>query len=223
MPSFDESCIIDLYTKLQEDLDFLLQDYEIKLCQVAVNKFDFSGLNTSVPLKIQGIKTILQKHYEDCKESIINHIDEREKDLETNNNYITSNVILLQSKVRQWLVHKRIAPILKRKKQRDLVIKEIYYSEIIYHDNLELITKLYIPSLDGSISSQRRICTPQTIQSIFSNIELILNLSSELLSRMDEVDLVSDSHPHFGDIFLKLIPFFKLYTEYVNNFDYAIG
>jgi len=64
--------------------------------------------------------------------------------------------------------------------------------------------------------------TLKMIEMIFSNIEMILPLNIELRNTLRErIGEWDDSKSLLGDVFLRMAPFFRLYTAYSNNYESA--
>ncbi|XP_019855957.1 PREDICTED: rho guanine nucleotide exchange factor 39-like isoform X2 [Amphimedon queenslandica] len=92
--------------------------------------------------------------------------------------------------------------------KRQKIVREIYDSEQTYISQLNTIVELFLkPIRVGGYLSQSNILT------IFSNIEGLLAVNSELLNFMRQSSL--------GDAFLYLGPFLKLYGSYSGNFQTA--
>eukprot|EP00026_Physarum_polycephalum_P003053 Phypoly_transcript_03062.p1 GENE.Phypoly_transcript_03062~~Phypoly_transcript_03062.p1 ORF type:complete len:830 (+),score=140.31 Phypoly_transcript_03062:3-2492(+) len=102
--------------------------------------------------------------------------------------------------------------------KRSLCAGEILQTEENFVSRLELLKKLYIIPLQTD-----RILTVEEINSIFSNVELILSLNRALLTDLKELMHDWEDTKSVGEIFVKIIPFLKIYTEYVNNHDAALG
>jgi hypothetical protein len=65
--------------------------------------------------------------------------------------------------------------------------------------------------------------TMEQVNSMFSNVELIYKVNQMLL---DDIQKNMANFPFgvlkLGDIFLKMVPWFKLYTVYVSNYDNSL-
>jgi len=136
-------------------------------------------------------------------------------------------VVVCQAVVRGWLVRKRYRGRLRRIRQRRKCLSEIVKSERTYVTSLEVLVEHLKRPLDQSVTISR-----QDTLSLFSNVELILGVNRVLLKGLEE-RIAHAGSPTFsdnpladpqkagciGDIFLRLAPFLKLYTQYVNNFD----
>lgn len=134
-------------------------------------------------------------------------------------------IIKIQAHIRGYLTRKRNKNEMKLFKGRAKSKLEIITSERKYFKNLDNIVNIYMKTLNGTISpSQQVICNENTMQLLFSNIELILNLSSEVLKKMEsQLFDLKTSKFELSSIFVDIAPFFKLYIQYVNNYDMAIG
>ena len=63
------------------------------------------------------------------------------------------------------------------------------------------------------------LATIKEINTIFSNLEILMNFNKELLKKLEARSNIPIQDRLIGDIFLELAPLMKLYTEYINNFD----
>eukprot|EP00118_Oscarella_pearsei_P013497 m.108646 g.108646 ORF g.108646 m.108646 type:complete len:143 (+) comp37321_c0_seq9:357-785(+) len=88
------------------------------------------------------------------------------------------------------------------------IVQEIHDTEATYIGHLQLIIQLFL-------NPTREACLlpDHARAAIFSNVEAILAVNSELLACMQ---LQSP-----GDAFLRLAPFLRLYSLYANNFQRA--
>ncbi|KAL6044463.1 MORN repeat protein [Balamuthia mandrillaris] len=95
---------------------------------------------------------------------------------------------------------------------RDLRAKEIYTTELTYCGILDVIIEDFMQP-----ATKKNVFSPQEYRTIFSNIESIRNFNKDLLAaiRVQMADWTSETT--IGDIFLKKIPFLKIYTTYCNN------
>eukprot|EP00095_Tigriopus_kingsejongensis_P002275 maker-scaffold365_size194585-snap-gene-0.22 protein:Tk02275 transcript:maker-scaffold365_size194585-snap-gene-0.22-mRNA-1 annotation:"and ph domain-containing protein 4" len=106
------------------------------------------------------------------------------------------------------------------------IATELLTTEEQYVTILHLIDQVFHFRVDQENRSQN-LFPPETIPQMFANIKSIYKFHAEFLlpqlrERMDQWH-VSEEHQRIGDIFVKFSPFFKMYTEYVKNFDNAIS
>ncbi|PVU96477.1 hypothetical protein BB561_001151 [Smittium simulii] len=100
-------------------------------------------------------------------------------------------------------------------KQYYNVAKELLETEKVYVEGLSKIVNKYLIPL-----SESEILTKAEIKTLFSNIKVIYDLHNIHLLQ----DLIEDEKTQFsniGSIVTKYTPLFKLYTEYINNFEKA--
>lgn len=112
----------------------------------------------------------------------------------------------------------------KRKNFRLQAVEEILTSEKSYIKQLQILMKYFVEPL-----KVKEILSNDEFTILFGQIEMIYNLNKELLKNL-ETDL-----DNVGKAFLRLAPFFKLYSVYafdynrsqivlqvcwINNFDY---
>lgn len=95
----------------------------------------------------------------------------------------------------------------KRKKLRQQAMQEIVTSEKAYIAQLDKLMKFFVNPL-----KEKLLIDNNTHTALFGQLELIYNLNSELLTQLEE------NLDDLGNAFLKLAPFFKLYSVYA--FDY---
>lgn len=95
----------------------------------------------------------------------------------------------------------------KRKNFRLQAVQEILTSERSYINQLQILMKYFVNPL-----KEQDLLTSDEFTVLFGQIEMIYNLNTELLKNL-EADL-----SNVGQAFLRLAPFFKLYSVYA--FDY---
>ncbi|EGG21050.1 pleckstrin domain-containing protein [Cavenderia fasciculata] len=126
---------------------------------------------------------------------------------------------LIGSAARSWITRKRYARLLINHENRDKVAKEIFETEQLYVRNLEIIVQYYLKPLK---TIQPPLLSPKSIQCIFGHIEDLLTVNRELLCNIQDRMTTWKDNKKLGDIFLKLAPFLKMYTEYCSNYDKAV-
>lgn len=95
----------------------------------------------------------------------------------------------------------------KRKNFRLQAVQEILTSERSYINQLQILMKYFVDPL-----KDKEILSNEEFIVLFGQIEMIYNLNTELLKNLEN-DL-----GNVGKAFLRLAPFFKLYSVYA--FDY---
>jgi FYVE/RhoGEF/PH domain-containing protein 5/6 len=109
-------------------------------------------------------------------------------------------------------------------KKRINIVREIVATEASYVEQLNLVVDLYLNPL-LSQKTDKGILSQEEIQALFSNIALIQDLNSKFLSALrDRVSIAQpdERNAAIGAVFLQFCPFFKMYTQYVNNHPEAV-
>ncbi|GAM20355.1 hypothetical protein SAMD00019534_035290, partial [Acytostelium subglobosum LB1] len=127
---------------------------------------------------------------------------------------------LLGSTIKAWITRKRYAKQVIQNENRDKVAKEILDTEVIYVRNLEVIVHYYLKPLR---TIQPPLVPIKVLQQIFGHIEDLLTINRELLTSIQDRMTTWSTNKKMGDIFLKLAPYLKMYTEYCSNYDKAIA
>ena len=96
----------------------------------------------------------------------------------------------------------------KKERNRVRAIDELIATEQTYVDNLRLLNELYYKPL-----TNKKIIKTKYIQSIFGEIETIINLNDNLLNTLKE----NKNDDKIGEAMLQFIPFLKMYQNYINN------
>eukprot|EP01133_Synstelium_polycarpum_P021330 gene21330-25617_t len=126
---------------------------------------------------------------------------------------------LIGSQLKAYLARKRYKKTCIDNENRDKVAKEIYDTEQLYVRNLEVIVQYYLKPLR---TVNPPLVSPKSLHVIFGHIEDLLTVNRELLNSIQDRMTTWFSNKRMGDIFLKLAPYLKMYTEYVSNYDKAI-
>lgn len=96
--------------------------------------------------------------------------------------------------------------------QREHVVKELVESERIYYDQLNLFIRVIVVPL-----REEKILTNEAHRTLFSNIETIAHISSEMVEKMREISLLPLEKQSFGRYFSGIIPLLKGYSIYCTN------
>ncbi len=104
--------------------------------------------------------------------------------------------------------------VAKLLKKRGFVIQELIATEQSYVNKLKTCIDVYIEPLRTG-----EIIEKLDISSQFLNWEIIYGLHVELLKQLSDLEL---SKERVGGIFLTFVPFFKMYMQYLSNFEHAL-
>eukprot|EP00727_Mastigamoeba_balamuthi_P011313 m51a1_g6804 putative pleckstrin domain-containing protein (993) ;mRNA; r:243990-249659 len=109
-------------------------------------------------------------------------------------------------------------PINHRKK----LAMEVVETEKTYIAMLTEMVELYVRPLRKAVEAGSPIVNADTISVIFSNVEQIIGINTDLLNMLEERLKDWDDSKRLGDIFLLLAPHFKVYTTYCANYTKAL-
>ena len=108
---------------------------------------------------------------------------------------------------------------------RKKILDEILETEESYIKCLEVIIKVYKEQLiwKASMAEQMKekkpMITDKEIGIIFSNVSAIFECNKNLLEELRDRLSNSTSNTKVGDIFISYAPYFKVYTQYYNNYE----
>ncbi|KAJ3450697.1 faciogenital dysplasia protein [Anaeramoeba flamelloides] len=130
----------------------------------------------------------------------------------------TKDVQRIQNVFRGYLKRKTIFDSAKFKKpiERICLITEIISTEKTYVQQLKIIIDEFLIPL-----KKTKIIDPNEIKNIFSNIESIYGLNHRLYLDLEKRKSNLETRQWF-DLFTRFIPFLKLYTDFVNNYENAL-
>jgi len=114
----------------------------------------------------------------------------------------------------------------KKLKKRRRIAQEIIDTEESYIKSLAQVLDMYLlPLRDRSKNVATSVLSADQIKVLFSNLELIHSLNKKFFGDLrKQFSLWEDTADTqlIGDVFLKFAPFFKMYSQYVENFDESI-
>eukprot|EP00485_Elphidium_margaritaceum_P005066 CAMPEP_0202693594 /NCGR_PEP_ID=MMETSP1385-20130828/7656_1 /ASSEMBLY_ACC=CAM_ASM_000861 /TAXON_ID=933848 /ORGANISM="Elphidium margaritaceum" /LENGTH=639 /DNA_ID=CAMNT_0049349291 /DNA_START=43 /DNA_END=1959 /DNA_ORIENTATION=+ len=97
----------------------------------------------------------------------------------------------------------------KRARNRIRAINELITTEQTYCDNLDLLLSLFVRPLQ-----ERKLISAHDSQTIFSDIETIIQLNKHFLGTLKTSDEI-------GSAMMEFAPYFKMYSSYINNHEKA--
>ncbi|ORY01401.1 hypothetical protein K493DRAFT_405577 [Basidiobolus meristosporus CBS 931.73] len=101
--------------------------------------------------------------------------------------------------------------------QRNNIISEIIATEETYVASLENLIQIYLLPAESN-----KVMSPRKSKAIFSNVESILLFHREhLLPALKSC--LKEENQCIGRVFAKHNPYIKMYSVYINNFDYALS
>lgn len=104
---------------------------------------------------------------------------------------------------------------------RTKVAQEILSTETSYVNSLSSINSVFVePLTKVSTCSKTMIITPDQIQAIFNNIQVLCTLNTYFLDNLNKRMLKWDpDSTKLSDLFLQFAPFFRMYSQYVTKFE----
>lgn len=129
----------------------------------------------------------------------------------------------IQALIKTRLVKRVYLDRIKKHSMRTKIVKELYDTETSYVNSLKICINDYlIPLRDGTWNKKLKLDRNQ-IKTLFSDIEVILNFNITLQTEIEtRIQTWSPSHV-ISDIFLRIMSFLKVYSNYVASFDRAIA
>ncbi|XP_078049056.1 FYVE, RhoGEF and PH domain-containing protein 4 [Augochlora pura] len=113
--------------------------------------------------------------------------------------------------------------VISKKKKARQIAEELLATEKNYVNVLRLIDQVFQFRVDQE-NRAHPMFPMETVQQMFSNIKSIYIFHNDfLLPQLQERIQNWDLDPRIGDIMKNFAPFLKMYTEYVQNFDYAMN
>lgn len=106
---------------------------------------------------------------------------------------------------------------------QEKIAMEIVHTETFYVSSIEKLISWYLLPIRDVANKGSEGITPADVREIFSNIELIVNVNKEFLKDLKARFTPWTKDTCIGDVFLKFIPFFKIYTDYGSSYDSALA
>eukprot|EP00026_Physarum_polycephalum_P001565 Phypoly_transcript_01567.p1 GENE.Phypoly_transcript_01567~~Phypoly_transcript_01567.p1 ORF type:complete len:633 (+),score=59.19 Phypoly_transcript_01567:1119-3017(+) len=141
-------------------------------------------------------------------------------------------IVIVQSCIRRLLAKKKIAKLKVYQqsphKERNTIFRDLLRGERGYVSHLSLMVMSYMNPLKASLrssvflSSFTLTISPEDLQTIFSNVEVLLRVHATVLG---EFEMLIDKWPiieDIGEIFLRKASDLRVYGDYVRNFQMAL-
>ena len=133
------------------------------------------------------------------------------KEMNFSNHIQTFNIIKIQSFWKMKILMKNYKNLKKKFRYRKKIIEELIKTEEIYVKSLNLI-------IENTLNESSKYLKENEIKSIFSNIESIYKFNSKFLNDLKKNFENYSNYSLFSDTIIKILPYFKLYFDYLNNF-----
>ena len=108
---------------------------------------------------------------------------------------------------------------------RDSAAREILTTERSYNQQLAVMDDLlYTPLMARARDERRAVITETEVRLLFSDVQVLRSISTSFLRSLEERFRCWDgARTRLGDIFLGMMPFFRVYADYSRNYDKAIS
>jgi hypothetical protein len=111
----------------------------------------------------------------------------------------------------------------KRAAKRLMIVKELRSTEESYVNALQKMKKEFMEPL---LTTKRGLLPQDKVKTIFSDVGIIHMINRDFLRELNQLfddipDLEANIEAKIGDLFLRRAATFKLYSNYVNNYDVA--
>ena len=110
----------------------------------------------------------------------------------------------------------------RRLKRKAYVENEMVETEKRYLDSLDLLIQHFYRPLKQTVDTPSiAVITRKEFNALFSNLVEIRALAAEFLAQLEQTR--EDEHRSMGDVFLAMMPFFKVYALYIKNYPNALA
>ncbi|EGG24396.1 pleckstrin domain-containing protein [Cavenderia fasciculata] len=215
-----QKAIDGLLKKKTQMLDLLFNDYLEEMIPILdQHNFDAQFKNEIIGRERERLEASKLKLFGSGNASITaleTQISQRKKEINMHN-----KITLIQSVVRGWLQKRRYQEMKKRIERRNKCVLEIIETERTYVNSLNIIMNQFLAPLQ---TIRKDLLSQSEISSIFSNCSSLQGIHQELLESLEKKWKNWDHHQStIADSFQPLIPYLKLYIQYINNFNNAIN
>ena len=109
----------------------------------------------------------------------------------------------------------------KRKRCREQAVKELIETEKTYVRLLGLTVTVYMDPLSQN-GEYKKLVTPKQHQVLFSDLKTILPFNDKFVKDlMGRHEKWNNNKSKIGDLFLDFCPYFRMYQNYLNNYENA--
>jgi len=111
----------------------------------------------------------------------------------------------------------------KQQRQRREVVQEIVSTEHSYVAGLQVCMEVFMRPLEQAVEQGRPIIKEQDIRTIFSVVKLLHQIHMPFAAELKQLlDKYNDKKP-FAHVFINHYGLFKVYRDYVNNYNQSLG
>jgi GTPase SAR1 family protein len=131
-------------------------------------------------------------------------------------------IVQCQAYVRGFLERRNYKWIKSVRETRHRTVKEIYSTELTYRENLTYLMEAFKKPLEEDANGPAKMVTKDDVRLMFSEIPVMVLYSNQLITDLENNVMKNwNDHIKIGTIFLKMLKFFKGYSQYVNVYERA--
>ncbi|KAK5583173.1 hypothetical protein RB653_004764 [Dictyostelium firmibasis] len=131
--------------------------------------------------------------------------------------------IRIQRATRAWIERNRKKIQARDSAYRERIVQEIMKTEVEYINRLAFLNDHILKDLREAIEKGSPIISQEEIQSIFSEVSIILSYNKRLLIDLENRTKDWKVDTLIGDIFIKFSNFLKIYSQYSRSYSEAMG
>ena len=131
-------------------------------------------------------------------------------------------IVQCQAYVRGFLERRNYKWIKNVRDKRHRTVQEIYSTELTYREGLTHVLEVFKKPLEEDANGPGKMVSKDDIRLMFSEIPVMVLYSNQLVTDL-ETNVIKNWNDHVkvGTVFLKMLKFFKGYSQYVNVYERA--
>jgi hypothetical protein len=139
--------------------------------------------------------------------------------------YPLPKIIRLQNFFRKIHAKRTLKALKEQYNLRTNLVKELLSTEQFYLKCLTTLHKVFfLPLRETAIKNpQFSFISYDDVRIIFAGVEVLYNVNTEFAKKLEERVSKWSPHQKIGQVFLSIVPFLKVYTGYVNNYNQAMA
>jgi len=131
-------------------------------------------------------------------------------------------IVQCQAYVRGFLERRNYKWIKSVRETRHRTVKEIYSTELTYREGLTYLLEAFKKPLEEDANGPGKMVSKDDVRLMFSEIPVMVGYSNQLIADLEtNVIKIWSDRVKIGTIFLKMLKFFKGYSQYVNVYERA--